>query len=129
MEMLAQASNNSPVGLVSGRAVVFAVHYCSTHFAFFRARRGRAPSRIEHRVDEFKDRTLIGGRQLFNALQAFQQPRRFRRERVGHRFQSEQRVGGDVQRAREIDDERAGRLSAFGFVIRSDALRHTGRVA
>ncbi len=53
----------------------------------------------------------------------------FRRERIGDRFEADQCIGRDVQRTREIHQQRARRLRALGFVIRNDALRDAGRVA
>ena len=84
------------------------MHFCSSHFAVFRTRRRRVPSRIEHGMDEFEHGALIRGRQLFNALQPFQQSRCFRRECIRDRLRAEQRIRRDMQRAREIDEERAG---------------------
>ena len=52
---------------------------CSTHFALLHARWCGAASRVEHGIDEFEDGALIGGWQLFDTLQTFQQARGFRR--------------------------------------------------
>lgn len=59
-------------------------------------RRSRAAARLEHGVNELEDAALIGGRQLLDAAEAFQEPRGLRGEHRAHRFHAEQLVGRDA---------------------------------
>jgi len=89
----------------------------SAGFAFRARRRRGAAAGIEHGIDELEHSALIGGREFFDALEPLQEPCGLGRERVTHRGDAEERISGTAERAREIDEHRAGRLCAIALVV------------
>lgn len=76
---------------------------------------------IAHGVDEIEDGALIGGQELGDAREVFQESRGLGAQPLCRRGESEQFVGRHLERAGGIDEEGARRLGTFHFVVRNHA--------
>lgn len=69
--------------------------------------RGGAAARFDEAVDEFEDGALLGGRELFDPLQAFKEARGPGGAALAERGDAQQRIGGDPEEASECDGDGA----------------------
>jgi hypothetical protein len=104
-----------------------ALRGCSAGFACaFRG--GGAAAGVDEGVDELEDGALIGGGELFDLLQTFEEAGGLGGARRLDGGEAEQLIRGDLEGLGEGDEEGAGRLGAFAFVVGDHALREAGRV-
>ena len=111
------------VGLLSLAAKLF-----SARLALRPCGCASAASSLEHGLDELEHGALIRRRQLFDALQAFEETRGLGRRDRTHRGESQQLIGRDPEGTREIDEECTGRLRTLELIVGDHALRNAGRL-